>query len=280
VPFLYAKKIKWGHGVEMSKIFKQRNWLYVEEAVEYLSKRFNERITVKDIYALSADEKLPLSVYINTEYIGARRCILNQEKSKLEIDSHSYEPSLGICNYLGVHQYIEDQIFELPNFGCGKGLINSLVTNQGACNIQEILDSVVPFDYWILKRSNGEHIALIDKLYENHTKKDGTFVEKLLSANLPKGTALIVQKKHLLALVHSIETDEKVTQADAPLVTRERNTLLTIIAALCKEAKIDYSTASKAAYLIQGAAASLGVNIGETTIEGHLKKSPMRWKAA
>lgn len=58
------------------------------------------------------------------------------------------------------------------------------------------------------------------------------------------------------------------------LKTRERNTLLTIIAALCKEAKIDYNTASKAANLIQGAAASLGVNIGETTIEGHLKKIP------
>ena len=63
-------------------------------------------------------------------------------------------------------------------------------------------------------------------------------------------------------------------EQEKPLNTRERNTLLTIIAALCKEATIDYNTASKAANLIQGAAAELGVNIGETTIEGHLKKIP------
>jgi hypothetical protein len=59
-----------------------------------------------------------------------------------------------------------------------------------------------------------------------------------------------------------------------PLATRERDTLLTIIAALCKEAKIPYDKPAKAAGLIQGTAATMGVSIGETTIEGHLKKIP------
>ena len=56
--------------------------------------------------------------------------------------------------------------------------------------------------------------------------------------------------------------------------TRERDTLLTIIAVLCREAKLDYTTASKTAALIQSTAATMGVSIGETTIEGHLKKIP------
>jgi hypothetical protein len=59
-----------------------------------------------------------------------------------------------------------------------------------------------------------------------------------------------------------------------PLNTRERNSLLSIIAALCKEAKIDYTKPAKAAGLIQGTAALMQVSIGETTIEGHLKKIP------
>ncbi len=58
------------------------------------------------------------------------------------------------------------------------------------------------------------------------------------------------------------------------LGTRERNTLLTIIAALCKEAKIDYLKPAKAAHLIEGQAARMGLRIGETTIEMHLKKIP------
>lgn len=57
-----------------------------------------------------------------------------------------------------------------------------------------------------------------------------------------------------------------------PLGNRERNTLLTIIAVLCKEAKIDYTKPAKAASLIQSTAAKMGVNIGESTIEAHRKK--------
>lgn len=58
------------------------------------------------------------------------------------------------------------------------------------------------------------------------------------------------------------------------LGAKERNTLLVIIAALCKEAKIDYSKPSKAAGLIRDTALRMGVNVGESTIEAHLKRIP------
>lgn len=61
---------------------------------------------------------------------------------------------------------------------------------------------------------------------------------------------------------------------DRQLKDRERNTLLTIIAVLCKEAKLDHTKSAKAAGLIQSTAAEMGISIGETTIEGHLKKIP------
>lgn len=57
------------------------------------------------------------------------------------------------------------------------------------------------------------------------------------------------------------------------LETKERNTLLCIIASLCKEAGVDYSKSAKAAGLIREIAhTKLGVALGESTIEGHLKK--------
>jgi hypothetical protein len=61
---------------------------------------------------------------------------------------------------------------------------------------------------------------------------------------------------------------------DKPMTIRERNTLLTIIAVLCKDAGYDYTKAAKTAGLIQSTAAGMGVSIGETTIENHLKKIP------
>ncbi|MNV91159.1 hypothetical protein D3C71_1856270 [compost metagenome] len=41
---------------------------------------------------------------------------------------------------------------------------------------------------------------------------------------------------------------------------------------MCQEAKIDYSKHAKSARLIQGVADQMGLKIGESTIEGHLKK--------
>lgn len=59
-----------------------------------------------------------------------------------------------------------------------------------------------------------------------------------------------------------------------PLATRERDTLLTIIAALCKEAKIDIKTPSKAGDLIESLTDSMGAPVARRTIEEHLKKIP------
>ena len=61
---------------------------------------------------------------------------------------------------------------------------------------------------------------------------------------------------------------------EKPLSTNERNTLLVIIAALCREAKIDYTKPAKAAGMILHTADGMGLKIGETTIERHLKKIP------
>ena len=69
-------------------------------------------------------------------------------------------------------------------------------------------------------------------------------------------------------VVATADPDEK------PLSTNERNTLLVIIAALCSEAKIDYTKPAKAAGMILHTADSMGLKIGETTIERHLKKIP------
>ena len=61
---------------------------------------------------------------------------------------------------------------------------------------------------------------------------------------------------------------------EKPLSTKELNTVLVIIAALCKDMGYDHTKASKTAGLIQSTAAKMGASIGETTIEGYLKKIP------
>ena len=52
----------------------------------------------------------------------------------------------------------------------------------------------------------------------------------------------------------------------------ERETLLVIIAALAKEAKVDIAKISKAGQQIENMTQLIGARIGATTIETHLKK--------
>lgn len=71
-----------------------------------------------------------------------------------------------------------------------------------------------------------------------------------------------------------IVDDQQTNIVVKPLSNKERDTLLIIIAALAKEAKVDISRTSKAGELIANLTQLLGVQVGATTIETHLKKIP------
>ncbi len=90
------------------------------------------------------------------------------------------------------------------------------------------------------------------------------------AGGLPPDSVLVVRTSALLAVAEP----EKEGISEKPLSTRERDTLLTIIAVLCKDAGYDYTKAAKTADLIHGMAAFMKITIGETTIENHLKKIP------
>jgi hypothetical protein len=89
---------------------------------------------------------------------------------------------------------------------------------------------------------------------------------------LPDGSVIVVTPTALLDLEKSI--DDTGNSQEKPLGTRERDTLLSIIAALCQVAEVPYEKPAKAAGVIQSTAAQMGISIGETTIENHLKKIP------
>lgn len=68
------------------------------------------------------------------------------------------------------------------------------------------------------------------------------------------------------------QTPKSAVDDEKPLATRERNTLLVMIGLLCDLAGHDLTKPAKTAVSIRNAAALRGIDIGETTIEEHLKK--------
>ena len=71
---------------------------------------------------------------------------------------------------------------------------------------------------------------------------------------------------------HSEEYQPRCEQK--PLGTRERDTLLTIIAALAKEAGFNIDSPGKAAVAIENLTELVGTRVSKRTIEDHLKKIP------
>ena len=69
-----------------------------------------------------------------------------------------------------------------------------------------------------------------------------------------------------------IKLESASVDGDKPLKTRERDTLLTIIAALAKVAKISIDPPGKAAGYIEGLTDLLGARVSKRAIEDHLKK--------
>ena len=80
-----------------------------------------------------------------------------------------------------------------------------------------------------------------------------------------------------VARVEAISVDSstgKTSKEPRPLATKERDTLLTIIAALAKHGKIAIKDRGKSAEFISGLTNEIGAHVAKRTIEEHLRKIP------
>ena len=96
-------------------------------------------------------------------------------------------------------------------------------------------------------------------------RADGLVVGARLQADFTFSTFVEGKSKRIT------HEEEQPLEEEKPLSTKERGTLLTIIAALAREAKIDISKPSKAADLIADMTQRLGAPVAKRTIEEKLK---------
>lgn len=108
------------------------------------------------------------------------------------------------------------------------------------------------------------------------------YVEQLRAYTVPRVDDLIewastedAQEMHETKQADPPEPEVPTEPAiERPLGTRERDTLLTIIAALAKEARLQIDQPGKAALFIEGLTNQLGSPVSKRAIEEHLKKIP------
>lgn len=257
------------------KLFALKKWLSIADAAKRLSASFGEEVTEADIFRLALDGELRLSAEIYG-FVHARKAeIVDLAQAKRKelpdlSDSGKIERFIAGTVFKDGEDWMViepqkdyvtiDGVFDLMMIGGERSHILSLY--QETAHNTDV--SFVHLDGSFVRDSEWVYC-----LYERELdKKTKEYVYYPMNG-IPEYSNLVIRKDELVRFENSLNDAD-----DKPLSNRERNTLLTIIAALCKEAKIDYRSASKAANLIQDIAASLGASIGESTIEGHLKKIP------
>ena len=313
----------------MSKLFKYKVWVTLDEAANYLSIVLAEKVGISDVLRLALDGYLKLSVnFVNHAQARKGNRLLYKDAEKVEMPSlkgdsnvlivcglkfinqetgiveevvqfdekvitvdgiwdltmiggerldveHKFQmltngPSIELVNYDGcyIEDYSNGTVYELQ-----ESFDSNQYTKGSTAQLEEIKSQIV-----IKNIPKDKAELLIQKhkedrkeFLENARKKDNTSSNYYPIGGLPDNSVLVVRTKAISEFIETIATDKKI---DKPLSDKERETLLVIIAALAKEAKVDITKISKAGDNIADMTQKMGVDIGATTIETHLKKIP------
>jgi hypothetical protein len=268
---------------QMKKLLKLKQWLTVAEAARHLSTLFSEDVSEADVLRFALDGHLTLSVYFVNHAIG--RCgrgpavpILDAKWRFIQMSDGGWVHSIdGLAiEQNGVIEYAEqitvlDGIWDLTMLGSERLDVEhqyQILTGGPAVDLHFLGNPIV-------SRDDGTYC----QVQERHSNNEFVNPEMLKpydyahinnyhpAARLPTDSVLVVRTSALREL-------EARMSEPKPIETRERTTLLVIIAALAELQKIDLKKPSSAAVAIEAQTASMGARVSARTIEDHLKRIP------
>ena len=274
----------------MSKLFKLKEWLTISDAAKHISSAINETVLEADVLQLGLDGHLKISVnLVNGAY--ARKCV-TVDLFEIEFDEFPALDGIGtikIPKNGRIFRHSKEEILQVQKdvIRISEGIWDLPLSGGERVDvkfrIQQLTDGIdvtaVSLDGVFVCTRDGE----LRELQTHHS--DNEFIDKSTlkkpfnnkenfhpAGALPEDSIFVVRTAAIVEFLQTIENASN--QTEKHLGNRERDTLLSIIAVLCKAARYEYKTHSKTAGLIASAATEMNISIGETTIEGHLKKIP------
>jgi hypothetical protein len=292
----------------MSKLNRLTKYLKLADAADYLAEKIDEPVTEANLIEMALKGNVKVSVYIKDycyAVIGTANVVPPKYKilgGNVDFDENSTLVSREFWDLAMIGQEIEflEYKYELA---CEKPYENErvrdceqffLLTNGKwfICLLQEYdKNPLIPGSKVnALDRINSisagkKDVADIDReqLAAKHEADRQEFLDTVFHIEekgkilvmqewLPDSTSLQIKISRLDKLADVLNQVEE-TPPTTPLGSKERNTLLVLLAILCKEAKFDYEARgiSKA---IEAATEEMGVRISDDTIRKVLKQIP------
>ena len=276
----------------MSKLFNLKVWLTVPDAAKHLSIVFGEEVSAADVLRLALDGHLKLSVnFVNKARAKCGKVIPIEDAQYREFPADLVASMPGIPEEAkgkpvmvlrGLN--IDDKrvlelesevvslegVWDLPMIGAEQLDIEhecQNLTDGPAVTLMNIEGAFVA-------RTEGEMCQLQDsfepkEIKTPHGKKkfDRSYYP---AGGLPDDAVLVVRTDELRKFEQKISGN---TKEEKPLKTTERNTLLTIIAALCDYSAID-PTGRGTAGQISKMSEEVGAPVTDDTIRTVLSRIP------
>jgi hypothetical protein len=256
----------------VKKLLKLKDWLTVPEAARYLSILFDEDVTEADVLRLALDGRLALSVNFVTYAVG--RC----GKIVLAAAERNLVPPSSGERYDSIKE-VNLHNGRVVSFSPG---LTPLISGVWDLAMFGVGRSEIERKYHVL--TGGPTVRFGDDLWLDDlliSRPDGTWMllfqddgrgEYFPTQALPADTVLVVRTSALQDLEAKLSEPEPATEL--PLKSRERDSLLVIIAALAALNGIDVKRPSKAAMEIESATIRKGARISARAIENHLRRIP------
>jgi len=277
----------------MSKLFELKEWHSLEYSANYLTKKLNESFLPSDILRMAIEGRITMSVY----FIGHVSARGGEITSKGQLKSGDLSLESGemlifkdeLIHIKGIYDLpmiggeildCEDKIQELDG---GPVVLDS--DYRGAF----VRDFKSGIYYQILEYNEGD-IGAFEHLGPEYEMSGLSYKGRLFSpdflnpryninSKLARENVFVVRTSVLQDFIDSqmvLETNKVVPEVDKPLMKRERDTLLTIIAALAKAAKIniDYKKPGKSSVFISGLTDQINAHVSIRAIVTHLEKIP------
>jgi hypothetical protein len=224
----------------MSKLARLKTWLTLAEAARELTEILEEPCTPEDVLRLGLFRQLVLSVRFSPESV-LRLFLQPTIVSQASTSETAEDRSEWTFSFLG-------------------GIWDLALTGSERESVEARCQGVDGYQWSAARSSRPVHLSRNGDIWE------------LSSRGLPPDCDIIVRSEALAELA-ARERVEKIPGHERELGTRSRNTLLTVIAAVCSLAKIDIAERGVATKIL-GAAERLGIQCDLSTISNTLNEIP------
>lgn len=260
----------------MSRLIEYRSWLRLDEAADYLGKKWGERVLEKDILRLALDYRLHLSVIFGVgQYARSYKPVSDEAAISENYIGVFYAPS-------GQTLALEPKIFELE-----EDTAYELLQMSGDRTSLEKRYSTLSGYPHLPHAAECETVVSSGNYYYQLTEFPNlSGGETAALSELPSSALLVVSTHELKKFLNEIPTESSdpaalTTDTNAqkfpnkPLGTKERDTLLKIILGMAIKgyAYDPNAKRSSAAKEISDDLLSLGMSIDDDTVRNHLNRA-------